>query len=232
MKKRDFTEEIAFWDNTLAPNNRHPWMKLVLNPETRKDKFPPFFLDYITKIKERSKCQRVKVLDIGAGPLSPLGWGVDQNLFDLVAIDPLAEEYSKILNKYNISFPVKPIECSGEELTTIFDENSFDIVYCRNALDHMDNPKLVINNIFTVLVNGGYFYLDSFNKEGTHEKWSGLHQHDLFIKKGKLIHSDKRGNKTNLTSNLKFVCVYQWQAGVNPGEWFKIIFQKESIIKG
>lgn len=90
-----------------------------------------------------------KILDVACGPTCI------SLLFDKgekYGIDTLLDEYEK-----NLTLP-DGIELSvgtGEEIN--FEDNFFDIVVCRNALDHTYNPHQVISEIYRVMKPGGYF---------------------------------------------------------------------------
>jgi SAM-dependent methyltransferase len=215
-------EEIAYWDEFLESGKRDPWMEEAISQETRRKQFPFLLLPYVAEIK-RNKGE-VSVLDVGCGPLSPLAWGAEEGLFSLTAVDPLAHEYTKMLKKHNISYPVKPIKGRGEKLLKLFPEESFDIVYSRNALDHAADIEKCIENIRRVLKKGGIFFLESLVREGTHNSWGGLHKHDLIVINGELMHFDRAQKQTRLAS--QFACLYHEQKAAQPGEWFKIIFKK------
>lgn len=225
VNRLNFYSELLFWNIHLRPGHRHQWMKEAINSKTRKNQFPQLLLPYIEELRKLRDSQ-IKILDIGCGPISVLAWGVEQKLFNLVAIDPLAKKYLALLKKHKISYPIKPIKCTGEELSSFFPKKSFDLVYSRNALDHVSDVKKCIKNIYEVLKNNGVFYLEGFIKVGTYKKWRGLHQHDLIPVNGELIHYDKKGNLTNVTADLGFSCIHQEQTGTQVGDWYKIIFKK------
>jgi len=154
-------------------------------------------------------------------------WGevqVEENLIDVIAVDPLADEYNKILKKRGINYPVKLTKGTGENLR--LPKNYFDISYSRNALDHTVDPKKCINNMVKVLKKGGHLYLCGYVKEGTDCNWIGIHQHDLIIENKDLMHYNKEKKMTNLTNDLNLKVVYKSQSGNDVGDWFTIILQK------
>lgn len=225
--ERDYSSEIGWWAENLPVGMRDPWMKNVINPDTRKIEFPAELLDYIEKM---DSSEPLKVLDVGAGPLSVLAWGVEQNLFELVAIDPLADEYAKLLKQNNINYPVSPIPGVGEKVAEMFDEESFDIVYSRNALDHTVSPALCIENIVKVLKTGGIFFQGGLTKEGTVSEWTGLHQHDLYPENGNLMRANQQGEVTNLTEGRNLECILEEQTQYYDRDWYNIVFRKTAEI--
>ena len=219
-------DEISFWEKYLKVGKRHSWMEDLIEPQTRRKQFPELLLPYIEEV--RAKKGHVKMLDVGCGPLSPLAWGVEQKLFDLTAIDPLAEEYVSLLNKNKISYPVKPIKCTAEEMLDLFNKESFDIVYSRNALDHAADVKKCIQNIYEVLNKDGIFLLEGFVREGTHLNWIGLHQHDLVPENDGLFCYEK--NKKPINVSMGYDCLLKKQTGNLPGDWYSIVLKKKSQI--
>jgi SAM-dependent methyltransferase len=199
----DYISEIDWWDHYLE---KRP--VTIFDPEHRRKAFPTQLLPFIRRIQENKK-KKVRLLEIGSGPVSLLAWGVDQGLFDLVAVDPLAEDYKQLMVKHNLRYPVVPIEGYGEKLLDIFTENSFDVVYSSNSIDHSISPQKCMRNISLVIKNGGIVCLEGYIHEGSNEGWIGLHQHDLIPDDGQILHANKDGICTNLTMDLKLKCIYQ-----------------------
>lgn len=224
-KRPDYFNEIYFWYSHLAKKDKQSYSNILLDPQRRKELFPGKLLPYIERIRTEEGCCP-KLFEIGSGPTSSLAWGVDHKLFQIVAIDPLADKYCALMEKHNYSYPIKPIKCKGEEVLKLFPRESFDIIYSRNALDHAESPQECIDNAYNLLKQRGIIFLEGAIKEGTHQKWLGLHQHDLLPRDGQLLHYNKDGILTNLTRDLKLKCVYQEKKGNSPGDWYTIIFQK------
>lgn len=98
-----------------------------------------------------------KIADIGAGPMVIIGdyWnGVD---IEVVASDILVPEYQELWSKYNAT-PMIPVEYEDMENLSYEDE-SFDIVHCRNALDHTPDAYKAIGEMKRICKTGGYVYL-------------------------------------------------------------------------
>ena len=219
--KADYDSEISFWEDAIA-GKKIEWVEKALNPATSKDVFPQRLRSYVEKSDKK-----LKLLDVGSGPVSPLVWGIEMNLLEVVAIDPLADSYNNLLKKLNYSYPIVPIKCYGEDILDHFEIESFDIVYCANALDHAMSPKRCIDNIYNVLKKDGIIYLTGYIKEGTNAKWSGLHQHDLVPENGQLVHYDQKGKMTNLTKDLAGLkCIYEDKKGVQTGDIYVMMFKK------
>lgn len=216
--------EIAWWAFHLLPFARHQWMQDALSEKTRKACFPLFLLPYIKRIRLNNK--KVKVIDVGCGPLSPLAWGAESDLIDLIAIDPLAGVYKKLLYTYGIRYPVNMSTGSAENLHNYFQPETFDIAYSRNALDHAIDPCQCLRNISTVLKEKSHFFLEGFTKEGTKQNWKGLHKHDFIVQAAGLIWSNSRGQSKNITQNARLELIYRDKKEYDVGDWFRAIFIK------
>ncbi len=220
----DYQSEVDWWETVLAPGGRAEWMTRALDPERRQSEFPKLMLPFVEEAAAVSR--PVQVLDVGSGPLSPLAWGVDRKLFVATAVDPLAREYARILARHGIDFPIRPIEGTGESLRRLFSPGQFDIVYSRNALDHAVDVGRCLESAASVLRDGGVLYLEGFVREGSNNRWHGLHQHDLVPEHGALVHYDRGGRRTNLTEPLGLGCLAEEKTGDAPGCWYILVLRK------
>ena len=124
-------------------------------------------------------------LDVGAGPLTVLGKELTgKRQLTITAVDPLAAEYDKLLEKHGIQPPVRTIACDAEALTSLFPHSTFDLVYARNCLDHAYNPLLAITKMVAVAKPGGYVYFEHFNNERDRNEGRGLHQWNFYEEDG------------------------------------------------
>ena len=64
----------------------------------------------------------------------------------------------------------------AETLTDSFPEQSFDLIYCRNALDHSRDPLLGIRQMVKVCKVDGCCWLCHSTNEGEKQRYRGLHQ--------------------------------------------------------
>jgi SAM-dependent methyltransferase len=221
------TSEKLYWSYVLWKRNNFMEAKR-LQEGVRKDIFPPTLLSIIKKYETEEL--KPKVIELGPGPLSDLAWGVETGLIEVVAIDPLADEYNKILNRRNIVFPIRAVQGIGEDL--LLPENSFDIAYLRNSLDHTSDPRKCLFNLVRVLKIKGYLYIYSNVREGTRVGWSGLHQHDLVIEENCLIRYNKDGDRTDLTQGLGLKMIEASQTRDNAGGSLTMVLRKEESLPG
>jgi SAM-dependent methyltransferase len=220
----DFASEVEFWDTNLAPGKRCEWISGVLDPTLRKGQFPRLLMPYVEELSTAHGL--LHVLDVGSGPISPLAWGVDQKLLAVTATDPLAKDYARLLKKYQIEYPIKPIVCAGEDLLDLFPPAQFHLVYSRNALDHAVDVGKCIRNASEVLRDDGILYLEGFVREGTRNSWQGLHQHDLVSENGELFHYDRQGIKKSVSGDLGLACVMEQNVGEKVGGWYTLVLRK------
>lgn len=137
---------------------------------------------------------KLKILDVGAGPMTFLGKNLKGAKLDITAVDALGSEFSNLLDKYDIDPPVKTLDCPGEQLTNIFDRNSFDAVVIRNALDHSNHPLWVVYEMINVVKPGGKVFLMHRKDEADKENGLGMHQWNIGVEDGDVYirHIDRR----------------------------------------
>lgn len=178
-------EEIGYWNNYLSTGGG----------DYREDF--EFRLKLDTKIKDRDVLLSNKIseiskkdivlLDVGSGPLTNLGKIVEGKSLEIIACDPLAGAYKKIINKVGIKPPVETIFADCENLSHFFEKESFDAIHCANALDHSYDPVGGICEMLSILKNDGFIHLGHFENEAEAEKYSGLHQWNFTEKDSKFI---------------------------------------------
>lgn len=179
-----FHSELEYWDRELSLQGDYPEAILRrLLPERTVEEFPPLLYPLIEEMAQRHG-RRPRVLDVGSGPLSMLAYGAHQGLIELVAADPLANEYRRLLLKHGYEPTSKLVQCFGEELSAVFGTEAFDIVWIHNALDHSQSPELVLAETVSVLRPGGFLVFQGWSREGTAQSWVGLHQHDIYLEPG------------------------------------------------
>lgn len=118
----------------------------------------------------------ISILDVGAGPLTRLGKKLPGRQVQITAIDPLADAYARILADRGFVAPVPTETCSGEQLRDRFAEQSFDVVYATNALDHSPDPLPIIENMLALTKCSGFVALRHARREGQRRAYTLLHQ--------------------------------------------------------
>jgi SAM-dependent methyltransferase len=190
-------EEVRFWANALSDPSTH-WIPEEFSQRTD----PSLPLQQELQDLLGQDCgPTVRILDVGAGPLTRLGKVWVGKTIEIVATDPLATEYDRILSEVGLKPLVRTIAVQGEMIAEHFSAGSFDLAYASNSLDHAKNPVEVIRQMGKVIKDGGHLYLWHFVNCGIGERYQGLHQwnfsgstNDLFIDDGR--------TKTSLRSAL------------------------------
>lgn len=154
--------EVVFWRGWL-PEGSKKYLE--------KTKLSPYFKELIEDKKE------VKIADIGSGAISVTGYEWDDVKINLFPSDFLADEYKKLYDEFKI-YPKVPIEKQDMAKLT-YEDNSFDIVHCRNALDHCFDPYNSIKEMIRICKPGGWIYLEHFAHVGKMSGYKGLHQWNI-----------------------------------------------------
>jgi SAM-dependent methyltransferase len=164
--------ELAYWEivfHRIVPVGADDYGP-KLDPNLRLQQRPSALLPPQTD---------VTILDVGAGPLTFLGKVSEGKNLSITAIDPLADQYNKLLGKRHITPLVRTQKLAAEELLTRFPPNSFDLVYARNCLDHSYDPERAILQLIEVVKRGRYVLLEHVPNQGTKALHVGLHQWDF-----------------------------------------------------
>jgi len=150
------------------------WVQKNPTPELN-----PFVQGYIKSVNPTS------MLDVGSGVVSILNGLIPGA--KLTAADPLGELYGLIFDyKRNGISPPEPYP--AEELPYV---DAFDIVHMSNALDHCQNPELVVQKLYLAAKPGGSVIVQGFVEEGKAEGYSGFHQWDLDLINGVIVANGK-----------------------------------------
>jgi SAM-dependent methyltransferase len=168
---RGSASEIAFWDRWHASGGLQ-WPESFKQRQLATRQFDVNLLRGMVFEDIGS----LKLLDVGAGPMTSLGPDYKGTRLNITACDPLAPLYSSLALKYGLTPPVKTVLAFAEDLTVFYEHNSFDFTNCRNALDHTFDPIRCIEEMLLVTKVGGKIHLFHRANEAEKEKYSGLHQ--------------------------------------------------------
>ena len=232
LNKRDYSSAILDWTRVYYryhASGKHPdwWDANLTKGRYSKE------MKQVLDILSRDFNEDLKLIDVGSGPVTSFFEYLDITAWKIITVDPLAKLYNYLNKKYRINYPHKCIEGTGECLDELFDQNSFHLVISQNAMDHAISPQEFINKLYYVLKPGGFMYLSGFVNVGTREKWTGLHQHNLYVVGDHLFwtNRDKSINNLNITKNLNITLFYKNVEGPNPGDFFTLIYRKNEIHK-
>ncbi len=125
------SDELAFWQSYFQTKGGQ-W------PDDYAERVNPAlpFQLQLRQLIDAPEGSMVRVLDVGAGPLTMLGKVWPGRKLELVAVDPLAEQYDVIMARAGVTPLIRTSAGDGEKLLEIFPVESFDLVHARNCLDH------------------------------------------------------------------------------------------------
>lgn len=196
--KWSIKSEIRFWDKWLKTKG------LDWKDEFTK-RLDPYLILQEDIVELLPKQPEIKILDVGAGPLTTLGKVFSDININIIAIDPLADEYNKLMAKYNITPIIRTINLTAEDLENYFSENSFDLVFASNSIDHTYSPEKSILSMLKVVKKNHFVYLKHRLNEAISENWKGLHQWNFSHDKNDFIISS-RNQTINFSQKYKSVC--------------------------
>jgi SAM-dependent methyltransferase len=198
----NYEEEIDYWRRYLAKDRL-----ALFDASIKRKAFPAFLKHEVNEFRERHG-RAPRLLEVGSGPVSLLIDGVETGEIDVLAVDPLGDQYAKLLSDRGMDYPIKPVRGFAEGLSSVFSPATFDMVYSSNALDHAMSPDSCFRQIIHVTKPGGGVFLEGFVDEGTNGDWHGLHQHDLFIQGKSLVHRSRGGKVANLSQGRHLECTF------------------------
>jgi len=176
-----FEDEMRFWRKELTLEGEYPKeVAATLDPALMQSAYPQGLDRHVDELRERFGTP-LRALDVGCGPASVLGFGHVTDRFELTGVDPLADQYREVLEREGHEEHSALVQGFGEDLTTLFEAASFELVYSRNALDHTQSPAETVRQMVEVLKPGGLLFLQTYVREGTANNFHGLHQHDLYL---------------------------------------------------
>lgn len=212
-------DEATYWRRRFLGPNRTEWLQQLIDPATRERVLPAVMAGALASMSSAIP----SVLDLGSGPISCLQWAADHGKITLMAVDPLAGEYAKILDEHGIRIE-PPIPCAGEDLAELFRPCIFDLVFARNSLDHCESPRRCAESAAQVLRPGGLLVIESKIDEGTRADWRSPHAWNLRLAQGLLICESRDGAAANLLQGLPLQ--YRPEFESVGGEWFSAAWGK------
>lgn len=172
--------EAAHWD---AGWFRDAEERGLLDPRMPMDE--PVLIRLVDEVDPAA--DPVTILDVGAGPLTPVGKVHPRRQVAITACDALAAEYDANLERAGITPPVRTVHAEGERLLDTFGAASFDIVLCGNALDHHYDPIAALEGMLAVTRPGGYVLLNHYVDEGEYQAYLGMHQWNIDEADGRVV---------------------------------------------
>lgn len=134
------------------------------------------FQPHLRRFVHAAPGSTVRVLDVGAGPLTVLGKVWPGILLELTPVDPLAAVYDAIMRDVGVTPLVRTVHAEAERLGEKFAAGTFDLVYALNCLDHSYDPVAAIRQMVSVCKPGCWVVMEHHPDEAEHEHYQGLHQ--------------------------------------------------------
>jgi SAM-dependent methyltransferase len=176
--------EIDFWaDWLVGARGTEQWSR---DREQRLDPTTEIRDPLVRGELERLTSGEVSILDVGAGPLTSLGYRYPARTVTIVPVDPLAADYDRLLAEAGVHPPLRTLGVAGEDLVERFGHGRFDIAYAANSLDHSAEPLAIISNMVSVVRPGGVVLLRHKRNEGQSARYGGLHQWNFDAVGGRL----------------------------------------------
>lgn len=183
MWERGLPPEVDFWAQYIATRG----LEWPYEFERRFDPAEPLRESLVLDVLDRIAADDVRILDVGAGPATSLGTKHSAKQLMISAVDPLGDEYARMLSDAGIEPPVRTQHVAGEQLSSAFEPASFDIAYARNALDHSVDPARIIREMLAVVRPGGFVLLRHYENEAETMGYEDLHQWNFCVEDGRLI---------------------------------------------
>lgn len=180
-RQRGLRHEVRFWQRWFRRKGGiwHEDYLRRLDPNR-------FIDDHVCMYIDPVAAEVVRILDVGAGPLTILGPKHPSKRLEITATDELAEEYDRLIKRFAVSPPIRTVYAPAEQLTDFFPQDSFDLAYARNSLDHSADPLRAIREMVAVVRPERYVLLEHFENEAEAENYIGLHQWNFLIVNGDL----------------------------------------------
>jgi SAM-dependent methyltransferase len=194
---RALREEVGYWEGWLATDGGNYPEDYARRIDPGAEVDDPALRSVLASIPEGT----VSILDVGAGPLSIVGCRFPGLELTIVAVDPLADKYNRLLHKKGLEPPVRTQALAGERLVAEFGEDRFDIAYAHNALDHAVDPAVIIEQMLAVVRPGGHVVLRHSLNEAVQQNYVELHQWNMDERSGELV-IWRPGAITNMTHAL------------------------------
>jgi SAM-dependent methyltransferase len=173
--------EVDFWRGIIYgtfPNRE--WVNDMKARVRGITPFPEHLLRYL-----EGKTGSARILDVGSGPVTVLS-GVRDGI-EVVAVDPLADDYNRLLDKKGLVPRIRTLRGDGEKISEL-GLGLFDLVYSRNALDHSYDPIRAIREMLKVCSPAGFVFFEGETNESIREHGIGLHQWNFLpVDNGDLI---------------------------------------------
>ena len=162
--------EVGFWQNCLRTGGAQ-W------PDEYRSRLDPRrpFDSKVEQAIRHTGSRGIDILDVGAGPITSLGYVSRKFDIKITATDPLADAYTVLLDEAGVTPPVKTGKYFGENLLQDFGGRRFHVCHSSNALDHSLDPRTILVAMARLLAPQGLLYVRVYRNEGESTRYSGMH---------------------------------------------------------
>ena len=213
-------EEVKFWEKWCRTQGGE-WkgeFEFRLRPDSPLQ-------NYVTQFLNVPPGGSLRLLDVGAGPLTDLGKQWTGRTVEITAVDPLGDHYNAILKRCGLTAPVPTQPIGAEVLTGSFALNHFDMVYARNSIDHSLDAPQAIDQMLAVLKPGGVMFMAHFISEATAAGNTGLHGWNFFGKDGDFMVEKYGGQSVNITRRYEGIAEVTCEA-LSEKRWITVVMKK------
>ena len=197
--RRKLSSQQQVWDRAL-PGEADFWSEWIATRgldwprefERRFDAAQPLSESLVLDVLDRIAADEVRILDVGAGPATSLGKTHPAKRLEIAAVDPLADDYARLLAEAGLRAPMRTQQVAGEQLSRAFEAESFDVAYARNAIDHAVDPARIVREMLAVVRPGGFVVLRHYENEAETEGYEGLHQWNFCLQDDRLVICNER----------------------------------------
>lgn len=188
--------EVAFWAHWIATRGAG-WRNNYARRMAPTQLLPPQVEAEVARVPAG---RAVRILEVGCGPVTGMGnTSKAGRELEIVYSDPLAEEYAKLWRATGIPQPHAIVQSPAENILDTFPADAFDIAYASNCIDHGSNPPQAVLACCQVVRPGGAVILTHKINEGRVERYSGLHQWNLYPHGGAMWCSARGGDAVNVS---------------------------------
>lgn len=201
--------ESKFWESWVKniPKQDPDFFQSQISPD--KALFP-----FLHELINTDDGEIVKIIDVGAGPISVLGDKWEGRSVQITAVDPLANEYNKALKNNGIKPHIVTQYAEAERLSNFYQDNSFDLAYASNSIDHCYDPVKAIEEMLKLIKPGAYLYMQHYINEAENENYAGMHQWNFNLEANDFIISNLR-KRININSHLKGIAEIKCELSEN-----------------
>jgi SAM-dependent methyltransferase len=168
--ERALPGEMRFWRRVLSDPAAHERLRALRAGYAWGER------DVYAAVADRLPMGPVKVLDVGAGPVSVVPKVHPGRTFEVTAIDPMAPQFDALLRELGIEPWVRTVSGTGEDMFELVEPGTFDVAHGSNSVDHTHDPALVIRNMLLAVKPGGLVLLRHERNEAVNEHYRALHQ--------------------------------------------------------